>query len=261
LLGADLSLGYPAGTAAALGLAGGPHASMWALLAERIEDDERNRNNRFEVAAWMNEQISGGAAPFWGCPPSRSAPTLTPTKPPPAATSEPLHCRSTGSSRRSRGRGLDLDHGLSEWRHVEAQLRESGHRPASSWQLLGAGSVGSQSLTGVPVLERLRRLLPERFEVWPFTTGLDVPEVRTGSVVVCEVWPSLWPIEIGHGRIRDEVQVESTARRLADLDSRGELAAAFCPAVATEIRACIESEEGWVLGVPADASTWRGRSG
>ena len=33
-------------------------------------DDERNRNNRFEVGAMFNRRVSGGRFPFWGCPAS-----------------------------------------------------------------------------------------------------------------------------------------------------------------------------------------------
>ena len=51
LVGVDFSLGYPAGTAAALGLGGTPWSAMWAMLAEQIVDDDRNGNNRFTVAA------------------------------------------------------------------------------------------------------------------------------------------------------------------------------------------------------------------
>jgi len=81
LVGVDFSLGFPAGTAAALGSTGTAWSEMWALLADCISDDERNRNNRFAVAADLNDRITGGAAPFWGCPPSAASQRLTSTKP------------------------------------------------------------------------------------------------------------------------------------------------------------------------------------
>ena len=43
------------------------------------------------------------------------------------------------------------------FRAAEEVLRSQGRRPFSSWQLFGAGAVGSQSLLGIPMLDRLRR--------------------------------------------------------------------------------------------------------
>ena len=59
LIGVDFSLGYPAGTAAALGLTGVGWSAMWQLLVDRIRDDDRNVNNRFAVAAELNRQLTG----------------------------------------------------------------------------------------------------------------------------------------------------------------------------------------------------------
>ena len=163
LIGFDVSLGYPSGTADALGLSGSPWESTWALLAAMILDDAGNRNNRFEVAASLNERMGAPPGPFWGRP--ASAPLderLTATRPPRGADAPPT------------------------WRIVEERLRNEGRRPSSAWQLLGAGSVGSQMLVGIPVVERLRRLAPEHVEVWPFTTGLVAPQERPGLVVVAE---------------------------------------------------------------------------
>ena len=136
LLGVDFSLGYPAGTAEALGLSGTPWRAVWTLLSALVVDADDNANNRFEVAADLNRRIGGGPGPFWGCPPSRRSPTLTTTKTRP----DPL----------------------AEWRIVEAELRRGGHRPFSGWQLLGVGSVGSQSLVGIPRLAALERSLRAR---------------------------------------------------------------------------------------------------
>ena len=54
MIGVDFSLGYPAGTAEALGLEGCPWHSMGDLLSGSIIDDDRNVNNRFEVASALN---------------------------------------------------------------------------------------------------------------------------------------------------------------------------------------------------------------
>src|SRR5690606_20466266 len=52
LVGIDVALGYPVGTADAFGLpapAGVPAwRRMWATIEAAIVDDRRNRNNRFE---------------------------------------------------------------------------------------------------------------------------------------------------------------------------------------------------------------------
>lgn len=245
LLAVDFSLGYPAGTARALGLTGLPWAATWDLLATLVRDGERNENNRFEVAAQLNARIGNGPGPFWGCPAGRSGVSLTTRKVAP----DPLPT----------------------WRSVEAVLRSQGHRPFSSWQLLGAGAVGSQSLVGIAALAGLRRHLQRdgvAVDVWPFTSGLNVPrrEVRP-HVVICEVWPSLvdhtGELSSGRAGVRDEAQVRAVAADIARRDASGDLLTWFSPnllagprperagaerAVAVNRRAVIE-EEGWVLGV------------
>ena len=234
LIGVDFSLGYPAGTAAALGLHGAPWSAMWALLADCITDDDRNVNNRFAVAAELNRRFTGGPAPFWGCPPSAASGQLNTTKPA-GGKSAATTAASPGS--------------LAPFRVVENVLRVQGHRPFSSWQLLGAGAVGSQSLLGIPRLHALRHRFPDRVHIWPFTTGFGTPTLDAGAIVVAEVWPSM--LEVGHigDRVRDAVQVSATARWFADTEAAGELDALFSPALLSEVSAAAIAEEGWVLGV------------
>ncbi len=223
LVGVDFSLGYPEGTAQALQLTGVPWAAMWELLSASIDDDDRNANNRFEVASSLNERMSPGPGPFWGCHPSRATDFLTTTKVP----SEPL----------------------GEWRTIEAQLRRQGRRPFSSWQLLGAGAVGSQSLLGIAALSRLAERLRRggrSVDVWPFTSGLDVP---SADVVVVEIWPTLIGLdEVPSGqperRVRDERQVVAAVRHLAAIDQ----GAAFTPDVPGAARSAVIAEEGWLFG-------------
>jgi precorrin-8X/cobalt-precorrin-8 methylmutase len=224
LVGVDFSLGYPAGTAAALGLTGTAWSAMWVLLADQIRDDDRNGNNRFAVAAALNERLSGGAAPFWGCPPSAVCASLAPTKP--------------------LGAGL-----LAQFRATEEQLRAEGRRPFSSWQLLGAGAVGSQSMLGIQRLHGLRTRFADRMDVWPFTTGFGRPPVGDGAIVVAEVWPSMLAIDDAHKMVRDAAQVRATVRWLTAIDESGGLDALFSPALAPAVSAAAVAEEGWVLGV------------
>jgi len=234
LLGVDFSLGYPVGTAATLGLHGAPWSAMWALLSERINDDDRNTNNRFAVAADLNERLTGGPAPFWGCPPSAASVQLTTSKP---AASKP-------AATELADRGV-----LPPFRAVENVLRVQGHRPFSSWQLLGAGAVGSQSLLGIPRLHGLRRRFPDRMHIWPFTSGFRAPTLVAGAIVVAEVWPSMLDVGDIGDRVRDAVQVSTTARWLADADMAGGLDALLSPALSPEVTAAAIAEEGWVLGV------------
>ena len=225
LVGVDFSLGYPAGTTAALGIDGTPWAAMWALLAGCVTDDEANANNRFVVAAELNRRLTGEASPFWGCPPSSAGRHLRPTKPLDAAP-------------------------LPVFRTTEEMLREQGRRPFSSWQLLGAGAVGSQSLLGIPMLERLRGRFGDRLDVWPFTTGLQPPLLEAGGIVVAEVWPSMHELgDSDDGSVRDAAQVRATAAWLAEVDASDGLGALFSPALADAVDAVVVAEEGWVLGV------------
>ena len=234
LIGVDFSLGYPAGTAAALGLHGAPWSAMWTMLADRITDDDRNVNNRFAVAAELNRRFTGGPAPFWGCPPSAASGWLTTTKPA-GGKSAATTASSPGS--------------FTPFRVVENVLRVQGHRPFSSWQLLGAGAVGSQSLLGIPRLHALRRRFPDRVHIWPFTTGFGTSTLDAGAIVVAEVWPSMLDVGDIADRVRDAVQVSATARWFADTEAAGELDALFSPALLSEVSAAAIAEEGWVLGV------------
>jgi hypothetical protein len=223
LVGVDFSLGFPAGTADALGLTGTPWAAMWSLLASTIEDDDRNTNNRFQVAAELNTRISPGPGPFWGCHPSKASDRLTTTKVPCAP--------------------------LSEWRTIEAELRGRGKRPFSSWQLLGAGAVGSQSLLGIAAMSRFVERISESgrtVDVWPFTCGLTVPAADT---VLVEIWPALVdlgdvPADASETAVRDERQVIAVAQHLKEVDLTGK----FMPDVAVDAVSTVEREEGWVLG-------------
>jgi precorrin-8X/cobalt-precorrin-8 methylmutase len=224
LIGVDFSLGYPVGTAAALGLTGAEWSATWDLLADRITDDDRNVNNRFTVAAELNERLTGAAAPFWGCPPSARSDHLGSTKPS-AATD------------------------LAEFRAVEQLLRARGARPFSSWQLLGAGAVGSQSLVGIARLHALRHRLGERLHIWPFTTGLAAPALEGGAVVLVEVWPSMFPTSDVPGEVRDAAQVRTTARSLVEANTSGDLDAWFSPSPPSDVARAAITEEGWVLGV------------
>lgn len=220
----DASLGFPAGATSALGLGDDGWRSLWVGLEALIDDDERNRNNRFEVAATLNDRSGAPEGPFWGAPDDSLVPSLRRTKPahPP----------------------------LPEFRETERRLRVRGWYPKSVWQLMGAGSVGSQTLTVVPVLERLRRRFVDRVGVWPFTTGLREPRPAVGGVVIAEVWPSRFATDgaVGSGSVKDAAQVTAVALDARDADRTGALASWWSVEIDAGAGRAVELEEGWVAG-------------
>jgi alkylated DNA nucleotide flippase Atl1 len=226
LVGFDFPYGYPEGFAAALGLPGLPWRATWDRIAGEIHDDRTtNANDRFEVAARLNERLPGHV--FWGRPASRLLPGL--------------------SARRDRviyGNGQAS--GPAEWRRVEAVLRAAGQHPQPAWKLYGNGSVGAQTLVGIPVLARLRdhAQLSSASSVWPFEGQIAELPVGRAAVVHAEIWPSMIHIDADSGRVKDEVQVASLASVYRQLDQAGSLAQAFA---ATPVSATLE--EGWILGV------------
>lgn len=79
LLGIDFPFGYPTGVARDLTGRSAAFA-LWKWLAECVKDDERNSNNRFEVASRINRAYAG-AGPCWGRPASWNHPEVPTHKP------------------------------------------------------------------------------------------------------------------------------------------------------------------------------------
>ena len=125
----------------------------------------------------------------------------------------------------------------------------------SCWKLAYTGSVGSQSLTGIPVVRELRHdpRWADRARIWPFETGLRQPD--EAQIVFAEVWPSWWrnAIRPEYGPPNDKAQVRTVAEIFAAQDRAGELAKWFAgdPDLADEQRRQVETEEAWTLGVTA----------
>ena len=222
LCGFDFTFGFPAGFASRLGAK--DWRGVWRRIASEIKDGADNANNRFAVADLLNRQVSGRAAPFWGRPAALETAHLSATK---ADTA-----------------------GLTERRLTEQ--RANNTKPV--WQIAYAGSVGSQTLTGLPRLEALRRhpWLAEVTRVWPFETGLKtLSKSSDWRVVLAEVYPGLLPVAATAGEIKDKAQVTALARHYARLDDDGRLGALFAgdPTLSVEERDIVETEEGWILGV------------
>lgn len=209
LAGFDFPLGYPKGFA--LHLTGNPGAqSVWRWLEMHLVDGPDNRNNRFELAAGINAQF-GGAGPFWGRPKGLDLPALPTRKLVDYA-------------------GLMI----AEKRFVETLLP----RAQPVWKLYTTGSVGSQALTGLPMIARLSQRAG--CSVWPFSTD-------QGALVLAEVYPSLLMRDVADamlkGEIKDAAQVRLLAQALLTLSARGQLTGLL-----NEPHGAAHKEEGWILG-------------
>ncbi len=211
LVGFDFAMGYPAGFAARL--TGSPTArAVWHWLAEAITDTPDNRNNRFAVAARINAAFPEGAGPFWSHPTGQSWPGLP-----------------------FRRAGIDYDAlGLAMGRAAEAAVPGA----KSPWMLFNPGSVGSQSLLGLPMIHRLSQR-PD-VAVWPFDSPSNAP------VTIVEVYPSLLagPVAIlanADNLPADQAQVRLLSRALYALSRTEQLSPLF-------VTPPIAAEEGWILG-------------
>jgi hypothetical protein len=229
LVGFDFPYGFPLGTAARLGFAEEPAwRVMWDELGLLVEDGADNRNNRFVAAADVNGGMTTGPSPFWGCPPNHSNEFLHATKPRPWPKDIP------------------------EFRFADRAVAG----PKSIWQLYGAGSVGSQSLLGIPRLAALRgdETLAAVSCVWPFESDGAAPApapAGTASVVHAEIYPSLVPPS-PFEQTKDAGQVRALAEHFARLDGDGDLAGYFdLTALPAASRRAAVGEEGWILGVRA----------
>ncbi len=206
--GFDFPFAYPAGFARAVTGTDDPLA-LWPVLAEMVEDDAENANNRFDVARHLNG-LFGGIGPFWGCPETVSDAVL-PAK---------------GTLRHG--------HGLPEHRGVEKQPGLGRAQPC--WKLYTSGSVGSQALLGLPRVQALRGRYGDQLSVAPF-------EASDKPLVLVELFPSLIADVIAKlaepEEINDRAQVRILAGALAQL----------APPVLQAMLEKGDPVEGWILGV------------
>ncbi|MEM6897140.1 MAG: molybdopterin guanine dinucleotide synthesis [Pseudomonadota bacterium] len=206
LIGFDFPFGYPAGFARAVTGSDDPFA-LWKVLAAALPPSPAARE-RVEVAAALNAHCDG-AGPFWFNPFSADVPGLPRKKP--AAFPVP------------------------EWRAAEAEAKGA----FSCWQLGGAGSVGSQALTGIATLERLRTRFAGKVQVWPFEP-LDAP------IALVEIWPSLIAATVAEGQKPEEIKDAAQVRILASAIR------ALTPEELETILTVdhpLAKEEGWIFGL------------
>ena len=184
LAGFDFPLAYPAGFAQALTGSTNPFA-VWDWLAETVEDDARNANNRLAVADRINAHL-GGAGPFWSHPVGKT-PAHVPFRKPPH-------------------QGFPF----AERRQVERVLRGA----STCFQLYGNGAVASQTLLGLPRLWALKRHFGDALAVRPF-------EDRAAPILLAEVYPSILSAEIKRrqrpAEVPDAAQVRVLAQAFAAL--------------------------------------------
>lgn len=220
LLGIDIGFAWPAGFAA--GLTGQPRAmAVWDWLAARVVEGPDGSNHRV-VAAEANRAFAGGG-PFWGDGTRAGTPGLPRTRPP-------------------------LPPGLSWHRGIETAAAFGRVHPKSQFQLAGAGAVGAQSLTCVPVLHALRAAHPGAVAIWPFEP------VDSARLVVVEVYFSLLAPVLADALPRypclDAAQVDLLSRAVMRLASAGALPALMAPTAPREQ----VQDEGWILGAGQHAA-------
>lgn len=209
--GFDFPFGYPAGLSRALG----PEADwrdVWARIHAEIKEGAGNANNRFDAAARLN-RLFEDEGPFWGNGLKRDIVGLPRKKP--------------------SGWGETLPANL---RHADAHASKA----QEIWKLSGAGSVGGQALTGIAMLEGLRREVDAK--VWPFETSGEGNEH-----VFAEIFPSLVPMHFPENEVRDATQVATVARAFEKLDREGALESLFSSAA--NLPADTRRHEASILGL------------
>jgi len=240
LIGFDFPYGYPRNFPRALGLSNEKAAwwNVWAELSSRLLDHDNNVNNRFSVASDLNCIISEeGHGPFWGCPQNQATPHL--------ATTSPGFPFQTAN-------GLELE----RLRVCESRL----NGVQETWKLFGAGSVGSQTITGLPRVYRLRihPQLENFSKIWPFETWFSpTPSPECGPFILhAEIWPGVVDDVVQEimaenpDLVQDQAQVRAMCQWASHLDQNNELGEFFnVPAGMGSpiIEQCIQ-EEGWILG-------------
>lgn len=228
LIGFDFAFGYPFsfGTRAWPEIQGKPWVKVWKGLLGEVKSDTQAKGNgfdRFAFAQKLNERVAGGggkAGPFWGCPVKSN--WIGAKKPNPF----PMN--------------------LGRLRVTERQMPGV----QETWKLYAPGSVGSQTLLGIPRVADLRfNHFKDISEVWPFEAGFTM---GSKQVVFAEIWPGTVENAVRllpSGSVRDAVQVQAMVEWCIKKDHEGVLEAQFVQS-GEGLRGDVINEEGWILGVP-----------
>lgn len=217
LVGFDFAIGYPLAEDGVPVLPVG--RELCRMMDAMVTDDRSGINNRFQVAAHLNQvikQITGApSGPFWGRPKSLDLPDLPLTRP-------------SGTS-------------VHKLRHPERLARnQSKTKPKSPWQLTGAGSVGGQSLVGLKAVHQLLVKFEDRAVLWPF----EQPRAQQDAIIIAEVYPSLFPEQSPSYWFKDARQVVDARDGLFALAKTTQLLPAFSGPD--------DADEGWIVGVNRD---------
>ena len=221
-----------------------PWRIVWQYLTKNVQDNlgtkpgqkPTNRSNRYEVANAINAAILNPVSPgpFW-CHFKSGAHISIPQKRP----AQPFACAAAAL--------------------YSLRITDERAKSDTPFRLFGTGSVGSQILTGIPRLERIRfdPQFARYSAVWPFETGWAPatgpwlgPELR---VLHAEIYPSVRaPLS---DDIKDRGQVRAMWHWARDLDLKNLLLREFAipPGIASGSQddAVIRNEEGWILGCPS----------
>lgn len=217
LIAIDVAIGYPPAETGEPVLPIG--RDLVSLIGGMIEDDASGTNNRFEVAAELNRRIRGvtGAeqGPFWGRPRDVRLADVPEKRP--------------GDTRVRKLRAAEV-----------AARKATRTKPKSAWQLSGAGSVGSQTLMAMPMIDRL--LARDGAALWPFE--------QPGRTTIAEVYPSMHAPRAPAYWYRDARQVCDTRDALIG-DPPPTVVGHAHKQTEAQTEAPIEAQsEGWILGVP-----------
>lgn len=223
LIGFDFAFGYPAGFAAALGT---DRAGLWAQLDTGFGPDLRNDGAKGAVVSTWCDRL--GPSRFWVVKEGATFPGVPGSK----------------------GRGPEPRFDLNRACETKG-LAATGAQTV--FRLTGPGSVGAQSLVGIPYLARLKARFGQALAIWPFDSGWGVPDAQ---IVVAEIYPSLLkPVyrqDAGHRApwAFDAMQVDLLAEAFTKADQAGALRGMFDrPTCVTADQARISvTEEGWILG-------------
>jgi precorrin-8X/cobalt-precorrin-8 methylmutase len=251
LVSFDFAYGYPANFSAALRRSTGVRStswkSVWRYLNDSLKDDlgtnpnraPTNRSNRFEVADRINKLLSlsdNARGPFWCTPRSGQHAHIPQNRPArPFKTAQGYLVQSL-------------------------RLTDLRVRSDTPFRLFGTGSVGSQSLTGIPRLYDLRNdpFLAPISSVWPFETGWAKDESwlpNNFRILHAEIYPS---VRRHPDPIKDRGQVIAMWEWVCELDQQGRLWREFSLPDGIKIGSAedivVRSEEGWILGAARPAT-------
>lgn len=240
LVGYDFDFGFPYGFSQASKIKETiPWKSNWKYLTNNIEDNLDNSNNRFQVADKLNKLISNKEGPFYGVPLKQRTNTLN-TK------------------------GCEFPYKVGDLRLQKKRICEIKEPKAHPvWKLLGTGSVGGQSLMGIPFLYKLSKLNFKNTDqhIWPFTTGFNYPNLSIGkaNILHCEIWPGILNEYLDKKiKIKDKAQVIKIVQWFLLWQEKGKLNKLMAPPswVTTEQIKKIIEEEGWVIGSGLEGEIW-----